>query len=128
MTEFLLERWDCHIQLIYFKELDLQTVSKDLSVVEIVLCVYLPFLLAYKRGTASFLLFNLIVIHLGSSNSFPFFQTIQFLKIFSLFILFLIIQSCLIKLVFAALFLFSFSLDEFQLSLIPFVLSFAGFL
>lgn len=103
----------------------MQTIIKDLGVVRL-LCVY-TYLLSYNRGTDFFLLYHLILIHLGISNSFPFFRLFIFLKIFLLLLL-LIIQSYLIKLVSLALFPFSFSLDEFQLSPIPFALSFAGFL
>lgn len=102
--------------LLSFRELDMQTIIKHLSIVR---CVYLPFLLSYDRETAS-------LTHLRISNSI--FQATQFFKVFSLLLLFLTIQSHLIKLVSAALFPFSFSLDEFQLSSIPFVLSFARFL
>lgn len=102
----------------------MQTIIKDLGVVRL-LCMY-TYLPSYNRGTDFFLLYCLILIHLGISNSFPFFRLFIFLNI--LIASTLDYSILLDKIGLCCPISFSFSLDEFQLSPVPFVLSFAGFL
>lgn len=93
----------------------MRTIIKDLPAVRLLcVCEHLSPLLQQRDD-----LFLILPSASDSPRNLKFlsiFQSIPYLKLFSLLLLFLIIQLYLIKLVFVALFSFYFTLGEFQLS------------